>query len=184
MQRRSFRAAPLAAACPQASAEPEPRAYAFGDGIPHTPGEEPSKLSKLPKRRASAASSVLPAITIPRCTWRCCALTADPAYLSFEKEVLPEAVRRGIGIQAIKVFGNAFLLRVMNAGEFLKYALNLPIHCAALGASTTGQLDDDVRFKPLGAEEMDELRKIAVTAGPGGVKGPALEYWKRYAEGR
>jgi aryl-alcohol dehydrogenase-like predicted oxidoreductase len=113
---------------------------------------------------------------------------ADPAYLSFEKEVLPEAVRRGIGIQAIKVFGNAFLLRVMNAEECLKYALNLPIHCAALGASTTGQLDDDVRFaqrfKPLGAEEMDELRKIAVTAGPGGVKGPALEYWKRDAEGR
>jgi aryl-alcohol dehydrogenase-like predicted oxidoreductase len=113
---------------------------------------------------------------------------ADPAYLSFEKEVLPEAVRRGIGIQAIKVFGNAFLLRVMNAEECLKYALNLPIHCAALGASTTGQLDDDVRFaqrfKPLGAEEMDELRKIAVTAGPGGVKGPALEYWKRDADGK
>jgi hypothetical protein len=31
---------------------------------------------------------------------------------------------------------------------------------------------------------LDELRKIAVTAGPGGVKGPALEYWKRDAEGR
>jgi predicted aldo/keto reductase-like oxidoreductase len=112
---------------------------------------------------------------------------ADPAYLSFEKEVLPEAVRRGIGIQAIKVFGNAFLLRVMNAEECVKYALSLPIHCAALGASTTGQLDDDVRFaqrfKPLTADEMEALRKIAVTAGPGGVKGPALEYWKRDAEG-
>ena len=113
---------------------------------------------------------------------------ADPAYLSFEKEVLPAAVQRGIGIQAIKVFGNAFLLRVMNAEECVKYALSLPIHCAALGASTTGQLDDDVRFaqrfKPLTAEEMEGLRKIAVTAGPGGVKGPALEYWKRDAEGR
>jgi predicted aldo/keto reductase-like oxidoreductase len=112
---------------------------------------------------------------------------ADPAYLSFEKEVLPAAVQRGIGIQAIKVFGNAFLLRVMNAEECVKYALSLPIHCAALGASTTGQLDDDVRFaqrfKPLTAEEMDGLRKIAVTAGPGGLKGPALEYWKRDAEG-
>ena len=40
------------------------------------------------------------------------------------------------------------------------------------------------RFKPLAAEEMEALRKIAVTAGPGGVKGPALEYWKRDAEGR
>jgi len=113
---------------------------------------------------------------------------ADPAYLSFEKEVLPEAVERGIGIQAIKVFGNAFLLRVMNPEECLKYALSLPIHCAPVGCSTTGQLDDDVRFaqrfKPAGAEEMAELRKIALTAGPGGVTGPALEYWKRDANGK
>lgn len=113
---------------------------------------------------------------------------ADPAYLSFEREVLPMAVERGLGIQAMKVFGNAFLLRVMNAEECLKYALSLPVHCAALGASTTGQLDDDVRFaqrfKPLSADDMNGLRKIAVTAGPGGLKGPALEYWKRDAEGR
>ena len=107
---------------------------------------------------------------------------------SFEKEVLPAAVERGIGIQAMKVFGNAFLLRVMNAEECLDYALSLPIHCAAIGCSTDGQLDDDVRFaqrfKPLSGAEMDNLRKVAVTAGPGGVKGPALEYWKRGLDGR
>jgi hypothetical protein len=28
------------------------------------------------------------------------------------------------------------------------------------------------------AEEMADLRKRAVTAGPGGLQGPALEYWK------
>ena len=39
---------------------------------------------------------------------------ADHSYLSFEKIALPEAVSRGIGIQAMKVFGNAFLLRVLN----------------------------------------------------------------------
>src|ERR1035441_9665060 len=37
-------------------------------------------------------------------------------------------------------------------------------HCASIGASTIGQLEDDVRFaqrfKPLRAEEMEELRKI------------------------
>jgi uncharacterized protein len=113
---------------------------------------------------------------------------ADAAYLSFEQQVLPAAVERGIGIQAIKVFANAFLLRVMNAEECLDYALSLPIHCAALGASTAGQLDDDVRFaqhfRPRGAAAMDGLRKIAVTAGPGGLKGPALEYWKRDEQGR
>jgi threonine aldolase len=49
MQRRSFLAAPLAAAYPLAAAEPEPRVYAFGDGIPHTPGEFAQLLSSLAK---------------------------------------------------------------------------------------------------------------------------------------
>ena len=107
---------------------------------------------------------------------------ADPAYLSFEKITLPAARERGIGVQAMKVFGNAFLLRVLNAEECLRYALSLPIHCATVGCSTIGQLDDDVRFaqsfQPYSAAEMEDLRKRAVTAGPGGLQGPALEYWK------
>lgn len=107
---------------------------------------------------------------------------ADPAYLSFEKIALPAAVERGIGIQAIKVFGNAFLLRVLNAEECLRYALSLPISCAPVGCSTIGQLDDDVRiaqnFTPYTADEMAAVRNRAVTGGPGGLQGPALEYWK------
>ena len=108
---------------------------------------------------------------------------ADPSYLSFENIALPAAVERGIGIQAMKVFGNAFLLRVLNAEECLRYALSLPISCATVGCSTPGQLDDDVRiaqnFKPYTPEEMAALRNRAITAGPGGLKGPALEYWKQ-----
>ncbi len=107
---------------------------------------------------------------------------ADPAYLSFEKMVLPVVVERGIGIQAMKVFGNAFLLRVLNAEECLRYALSLPISCATVGCSTRGQWDDDIRiaqgFKPYSADEMAEVRHRAITAGPGGLHGPALEYWK------
>src|ERR1017187_2877962 len=107
---------------------------------------------------------------------------ADPAYLSFEKITLPVARERGIGLQVMIVFGNAFLLRVLNAEECLKYASSLTIHCAAVGCSTIGQLDDDVRFaqnfKPYTADQMEEVRKRAVTAGPGGLHGPELEYWK------
>jgi len=107
---------------------------------------------------------------------------ADPAYLSFQKTTLPTAVERGIGIQAMKVFANAFLLRVLNPAECLRYALSLPIHCATVGCSTMAQLDEDVRiaqtFTPYTNQEMDDLAKLAVTAGPGGLKGPALEYWK------
>jgi predicted aldo/keto reductase-like oxidoreductase len=107
---------------------------------------------------------------------------ADPAYLSFQETTLPLAVERGIGIQAMKVFGNAFLLRVLSVDECLRYALSLPTHCAAVGCSTRGQLDDDVRiaqnFTPYTPQEMQDLAKLAVTAGPGGLQGPALEYWK------
>jgi predicted aldo/keto reductase-like oxidoreductase len=107
---------------------------------------------------------------------------ADPAYVSFEKNALPAAKERGIGVQAMKVFGNAFLLRVLNAEECLRYALSLPVHCATVGCSTVGQLEDDVRiaqsFQPYSAQEMEDLRKRAITAGPGGLHGPALEYWK------
>ena len=108
---------------------------------------------------------------------------ADHAYLSFEKAVLPEAVKRGMAIQAMKIFANSFLLRVLNAGECLRYALSLPIHAAVVGCSTAGQLDDDARaargFHPMEAGEMEQLRVRAVTAGPGGLKGAPLEYWKR-----
>jgi predicted aldo/keto reductase-like oxidoreductase len=107
---------------------------------------------------------------------------ADPAYLSFEKIALPRAVERRIGIQAIKVFGNAFLTRVLNAEECLRYALSLPVTATPAGCSTRGQLEDNVRFvqdfKPYTPEQMDDVRKRAVTAGPGGLQGPALEYWK------
>ena len=60
MQRRSFLAAPLAAAYPLAAAEPEPRVYAFGDGIPHTPAEyarllaTPAEYSQLLATLANA----------------------------------------------------------------------------------------------------------------------------------
>jgi uncharacterized protein len=107
---------------------------------------------------------------------------ADPAYMSFQEQVLPVAVERGMAIQAMKVFGNAFLLRVLSVEECLRYSLSLPIHVANLGCSSPGQLDDDIRiaqnFKPYSPQEMQEVAKLAVTAGPGGLQGAALEYWK------
>ena len=71
---------------------------------------------------------------------------ADPAYLSFEKQVLPLAVERGMGIQRMKNFANAKLLQSFSAPECLGYVLSLPIHCTAIGCTTIGQLEDDVRI--------------------------------------
>jgi threonine aldolase len=47
MHRRSFLAAPLAAAWQLKSAEPEKRVYATGDGIPHTPAEYAQLLATI-----------------------------------------------------------------------------------------------------------------------------------------
>ena len=103
---------------------------------------------------------------------------ADPSYLSFEKRVLPVAVERGMGIQGMKNFGNAKLLQSFSTTECLSYVLSLPIHCTAIGCTTMGQLEDDVRiarqFKPFSGEQMAALRERA-----GKISGPRLEDWKR-----
>jgi predicted aldo/keto reductase-like oxidoreductase len=103
---------------------------------------------------------------------------ADPGYLSFEKIVLPTAVKRGLGIQGMKNFGNAKLLSTLSARDCLRYVLSLPIHCTAIGCTTIGQLEDDVRiareFRPFSGEEMAAVRKRAER-----VAGPGMEDWKR-----
>ncbi len=107
---------------------------------------------------------------------------ADHAYLSFEQTALPVAVERGIGIQAIKVFCKAFLLRALNPSECLRYTLSMPVHAAVCGAGTIGQMQDNIRtaqsFKPLSAEALADVRKRAVV-GTGVYTGTGMEYWKK-----
>jgi len=103
---------------------------------------------------------------------------ADPAYLSFEKMVLPVAVERGLGIQAMKSTANAGLLADLHLRDCLTYVLSLPVHCLALGCTTIGQIEDDVRiaqqFHPMPEAQMAEIRKRASR-----LAGPRLENWKR-----
>jgi len=103
---------------------------------------------------------------------------ADPGYMSFEKLVLPVALERNMGIQGMKNFGNSKLMQSFSAKECLTYVLSLPISCTAIGCTTIGQLEDDVRFakefKQLTPTEMAELRQRAQS-----IAGPYLEDWKR-----
>jgi predicted aldo/keto reductase-like oxidoreductase len=102
---------------------------------------------------------------------------ADPAYLSFEKLVLPVAIERGMGIQGMKSTANAKLLQSMSVKDCLTYVLSLPIHCLSVGCTTVGQIEDDVRiaqqFKPLSEDQMALLRERGAK-----LKGPQLEDWK------
>jgi predicted aldo/keto reductase-like oxidoreductase len=106
---------------------------------------------------------------------------ADPAYLSFEKLVLPVAVPRGMGIQGMKSTANAKLLQEMSVRECLSYTLSLPVHCLAVGCTTIGQIEDDARiarsFRKLEETQMSALRERVAK-----LKGPALEDWKRNVE--
>jgi uncharacterized protein len=108
---------------------------------------------------------------------------ADPSYLSFERLTLPVAAGRGMGIQGMKNFANAKLLQSFSARECLSYVLSLPVSCTAIGCTTIGQLEDDVRFaqqfKPLSAQEMNVFRERAQ-----GIAGPSLEDWKRNTQAR
>lgn len=106
---------------------------------------------------------------------------ADPGYLSFEKDVLPVAVKRGMGIQGMKSTANSKLLHSITLKDCLTYVLSLPIHALALGCTTLGQIEDDVRiaqqFKQLAPEQLAAIRTRADR-----FKGPALEDWKRNAQ--
>ncbi|HYO80797.1 MAG TPA: aldo/keto reductase, partial [Bryobacteraceae bacterium] len=103
----------------------------------------------------------------------------DPSYLSFEKQVLPIAIERGMGIQGMKGTANSRLLHSMSVRDCLRYVLSLPgVHCLAVGCTTLGQIEDDVRiareFKALSESELATLRKRAEKLG-----GPEVENWKR-----
>src|ERR1039458_9910877 len=85
--------------------------------------------------------------------------------------VLPVAVQRGLGIQAMKSTANAGLLGDIHLKECLSYVLSLPVHCLALGCTTIGQIEDDVRiaqqFKRMSEQTMAGVRERAKRlAGP------------------
>ena len=103
---------------------------------------------------------------------------ADPSYLSFEKLVLPEAVKRGMGIQGMKSTANAKLLQNFSFADCLRYTLSLPIHCLAVGCTSIGQLEDDVRVVT-NFQRFDEAKLTALRAEASKIKGPGLEDWKR-----
>ena len=81
---------------------------------------------------------------------------------SYEALALPVAVRKKMGIIAMKVFGQDQLLSAATPEKLLYYALSLPVSLATVGMPKPELLERNVAlarsFSPLDASEMQSLR--------------------------
>lgn len=81
---------------------------------------------------------------------------------SFEALALPVANRKGMGVVAMKVFGQDLLAGQASTEELLYYTLSLPVSAASLGMPRPEMLEENValgrRFQPLPESEMMRLR--------------------------
>lgn len=87
------------------------------------------------------------------------ALKGKHGESSFEALALPAAVRKKMGVVAMKVFAQA---RYQHAPEdLMRYALSLPVSTVSVGMPNLENLEQDVRlaqaFEPMAQSEMDVL---------------------------
>jgi uncharacterized protein len=89
----------------------------------------------------------------------------DPAFRSFENNVLPIANQRGIAVLGMKSMGGSG--EVISNGAFtpseaLSYAMSLPVASTISGIDSMEVLDQNLAilrdFKPLSADQMQTLR--------------------------
>ena len=92
----------------------------------------------------------------------------DAHYRSFEKLVLPELVKRRIGVLGMKPLANGIILRsgTVSATECLRYALHLPTDVVITGIDSLKVLEQALEvartFRPLSEGEVTAL--LAKTA--------------------
>jgi hypothetical protein len=118
---------------------------------------------------------------------------ADPHHLSFEKELLPLAVEKEMGIIGMKIPARGRILSTwtppppeqqrwgqvatrpgtITMREAMRYVLSLPVSTVIVGCDTVAQVEEDVQlarsFTPLNVMQMAEL-----SARTGPVKRQAL----------
>jgi predicted aldo/keto reductase-like oxidoreductase len=99
----------------------------------------------------------------------------DGTFRSFEQEVLPELVRRGVAPIGMKPMGGeADMVRkkVVTAEEALRYAMSLPVAVTVTGIDSARVLRQDLRiargFRPMTGTEMKALRDRCAEAAADG----------------
>jgi aryl-alcohol dehydrogenase-like predicted oxidoreductase len=98
----------------------------------------------------------------------------DAHYRSFEKVVLPELVKRNIGVLGMKSMANGIILQSRTATpvECLRYALSLPTSVVITGCESLEVLEQALAvmrtFRPMTPVEMQALLARTKTAAARG----------------
>src|SRR5262249_28854571 len=92
----------------------------------------------------------------------------DAGFRSFEREVLPELLARGIaplGMKSIGGEGDPARKRAVKATDALRYAMSLPVATTITGIDSMAVLRQDLGiargFEPLTEAEMERIRRRA-----------------------
>ncbi len=91
----------------------------------------------------------------------------DPSYRSFEKQVLPVALAKGMGVLSMKSMGGSgepIVHGALTPTEALSYAMSVPgVSTTIAGMDSMAILDQNLEilrdFKPLGEQQMTALRE-------------------------
>jgi predicted aldo/keto reductase-like oxidoreductase len=99
----------------------------------------------------------------------------DASFRSFERGVLPELVRRGIGAIGMKSMGgegDAVRKKAVSAAEALGYAMSLPVATTVSGIDSMRVLRQNLSiargFTPMSALAMDALRERVIDTASDG----------------
>ena len=98
----------------------------------------------------------------------------DAHFRSFTHEVMPIAIRQGIGVLAMKTFGDPYILKsnTVQPIEALHYGLTQPVSVVITGVDTTQVLDQALEaartFKPMTPSDMSSLLARTATAAAEG----------------
>jgi len=98
----------------------------------------------------------------------------DAHFRSFTKEVMPVALKQGIGVLAMKTFGDHFILNsnTVQPIEALHYGLTQPVSVVITGIDNTQTLDQAFEaartFKPLDQAQISSLLARTATAASEG----------------
>src|SRR5580700_6294664 len=98
----------------------------------------------------------------------------DAHFRSFTLEVMPVALRQGIGILAMKTFGDPYILKsnTVQPIEALHYGLTQPVSVVITGIDSTQVLDQAFEaartFKPLDQTQISSLLARTATAASEG----------------